>query len=488
MFEQPLEVKRRVGYIPETPPLYPDMDVDTFLDFCAKIKGVPNGERKARIDDAVEKCRVGDVRRTLIGRLSKGYRQRVGLAQAILANPDVLILDEPTAGLDPKQIIETRELIKGLGGDHTIILSTHILPEVSMTCGRVVIINKGKVVAEDTPDNLMHRLKGAATLRVEVRGDAQAAEGALRGVPGVLAVRPPGPSGSGVFEVEAAAGADVRADVARAVIGKGLDLVGLTQAGMSLEEIFLHLTTSEPVHGDVPPPTPEVSGVNALRNVSALVEKEWRHYFGSPIAYVALTMWTLLFGAFHVLIFRQFLLYSMRSAQQRVRRRAEAVAQRARDRQRAPEHGGGGPLHHPHAHHAAVRGGEAPGDARAPRHRAHHRRCRSSLGKFLGALSLFALMIAAGLLNFLLLWQYATVPPEWKPVATGALALLLLGACFIAVGLFVSTLTREPDRRRHADLRPAAGPLDPGLAGRSVGGPGHEVSSPTSACSRISKS
>ncbi len=259
VFEQPLEVKRRVGYIPETPPLYPDMDVDTFLTFCAKIKGVPAAERKARIDDAVGKCRVGDVRRTLIGRLSKGYRQRVGLAQAILANPDVLILDEPTAGLDPKQIIETRELIKGLGGDHTIILSTHILPEVSMTCGRVVIINKGKVVAEDTPDNLMHRLKGAATLRVEVRGDAWTAESALRGVPGVLAVRPPGQVGSGAFEVEAAAGADVRAEVARAVIGKGLDLVGLTQAGMSLEEIFLHLTTTEPVHADVPPPAQEVT-------------------------------------------------------------------------------------------------------------------------------------------------------------------------------------------------------------------------------------
>jgi ABC-2 type transport system ATP-binding protein len=257
VFEQPLEVKRRVGYIPETPPLYPDMEVDSFLDFCAKIKGVPPGERKARIDDAVGKCRVGDVRRTLIGRLSKGYRQRVGLAQAILANPEVLILDEPTAGLDPKQIIETRELIRGLGGDHTIILSTHILPEVSMTCGRVVIINKGKVVAEDTPDNLMHRMQGAATLRVEVRGDAQAAESALREVPGVLAVRAPGALAGGAFEVEAAAGTDVRADVARAVIGKGLDLIGLTQAGMSLEEIFLTLTTTEPVHGDVTPATTE---------------------------------------------------------------------------------------------------------------------------------------------------------------------------------------------------------------------------------------
>jgi ABC-2 type transport system ATP-binding protein len=257
VFDQPLEVKRRVGYIPETPPLYPDMSVATFLDFCAKIKGVPSAERKARIDDAIGKCRVGDVRRTLIGRLSKGYRQRVGLAQAILANPEVLILDEPTAGLDPKQIIETRELIKGLGGDHTIILSTHILPEVSMTCGRVVIINKGRVVAEDTPDNLMHRLRGAATLRVEVRGDATAAERALLAVPGVIAVRAAGDGHA--FEVEAAAGADVRADVARAVIASGTDLVGLGQAGMSLEEIFLHLTTTEPVHGDVSPATTEMT-------------------------------------------------------------------------------------------------------------------------------------------------------------------------------------------------------------------------------------
>ncbi len=258
VFDQPMEVKRRVGYIPETPPLYPDMSVDAFLDFCAKIKGIPPGVRAARIDEAVGKCRVGDVRRTLIGRLSKGYRQRVGLAQAILANPEVLILDEPTAGLDPKQIIETRDLIKGLGGDHTVILSTHILPEVSMTCGRVVIINKGRVVAEDTPDNLMHRLKGAATLRVEVRGDAAAAESALRAVPGVLAVRPSA-AGSDAFEVEADAGADVRAAVARAVIAAGADLVGLGQAGMSLEEIFLHLTTTEPVQGDVSPATTEMT-------------------------------------------------------------------------------------------------------------------------------------------------------------------------------------------------------------------------------------
>jgi len=255
VFEEPLEVKKRVGYIPETPPLYPDMDVATFLDFCAKIKGVPKSERRARIDAAMEKCRVGDVRKTLIGRLSKGYRQRVGLAQAILHDPEVLILDEPTAGLDPKQIIETRDLIKGLGGEHTIILSTHILPEVSMTCGRVVIINKGKVVAEDTPENLTHRLRGAGTLRLDVRGEAAAVAEALRQVPGVTAVRPHAQDGGvTVIDVEAAAGADVRAELARAVVQKGHDLLGLQQVGMSLEEIFLHLTTTEATPDTAPQP------------------------------------------------------------------------------------------------------------------------------------------------------------------------------------------------------------------------------------------
>src|SRR5437899_4292468 len=242
VFEQPLEVKRRVGYTPETPTLYPDMDVQTFLDFCAKIKGVPARDRKGKIADAVEKTRIGDVRTTLIGRLSKGYRQGVGLAQAILHNPEVLILDEPTAGLDPKQIIETRALIKALGGEHTVVLSTHILPEVSMTCGRVVIINKGRVVAEDTPENLTHRLQGAATVRLEVRGEGPELESALGAIPGVKAVRHPRP---GVFEIDADAGRDVRADLARLVVAKGLDLLALAQAGMSLEEIFLHLTTTD---------------------------------------------------------------------------------------------------------------------------------------------------------------------------------------------------------------------------------------------------
>lgn len=261
VFEQPLEVKRRLGYIPETPPLYPDLEVHDFLDFCARIKGVPKAQRAARIDDAIEKTRIGDVRRKHIGKLSKGYRQRVGLAQAILANPDVLILDEPTAGLDPKQILETRELIKSLGGSHTIVLSTHILPEVSVTCGRVVIINKGRVVAEDTPDNLVLRLKGAASLHVEARGaTSEAFDQALRSVSGVAALKVTSAGDLLNAEIEAQAGHDVRADVARCIVQKGWDLVGLHQAAMSLEDVFLQLTTADQAEGEAAPTAvPEVT-------------------------------------------------------------------------------------------------------------------------------------------------------------------------------------------------------------------------------------
>ncbi len=246
VFAQPIEVKRRVGYLPETPPLYPDMEVRSYLDFCARIKGVPAKQRRTRVLEAIEKCRVGDVQGTLIGKLSKGYRQRVGLAQAILHNPEVLILDEPTAGLDPKQIIETRELIRGLAGTHTVVLSTHILPEVSMTCGRVLIINKGRVVAEDTPQNLTRRLRGAGTLRVEAQGEEEGVLATAKAVPGVLSVQRQGlHDGVLTLDVESESGKDVRAELARALVGKGYGLLGLQQLGMSLEEIFLQLTTTD---------------------------------------------------------------------------------------------------------------------------------------------------------------------------------------------------------------------------------------------------
>src|SRR5438046_5964249 len=191
VLEQPLEVKKRIGYLPESPPLYPEMEVDEYLTFVGRLKGIAGSDIAKRVEEASERCAIADVRTKLIGKLSKGYRQRVGLAQAIIHNPEVLILDEPTSGLDPKQIIETRGLIRSLAGDHTIVLSTHILPEVSQTCQRVVIINKGRVVAVDTPDNLTARLRGAGTLYVQVDasgvGDGDALS-ALQRVTGVKRV------------------------------------------------------------------------------------------------------------------------------------------------------------------------------------------------------------------------------------------------------------------------------------------------------------
>src|SRR6266849_1473887 len=168
VLEQPMEVKKRIGYLPETPPVYPEMEVQEYLTFVGKLKGMSGASLAARVTEVAERCAVADVRAKIIGKLSKGYRQRVGLAQAIIHNPDVLILDEPTSGLDPKQINETRELIKSLAGDHTIILSTHILPEVEQTCEQVIIINKGKLVATDSVSNLQNRARGAESLLVEV--------------------------------------------------------------------------------------------------------------------------------------------------------------------------------------------------------------------------------------------------------------------------------------------------------------------------------
>ena len=243
--EQPIDAKRRTGYLPETPPLYPEMTVRDYLAFVARIKGVPRSERHTRVGHIMERTRVADVAHRHCGKLSKGYRQRVGLAQALLHNPEVLILDEPTAGLDPKQIIDTRELIKELGGDHTVILSTHILPEVSQTCHRVVIINKGHVVAVDTPDNLTSRLHGSATY-VQIDGPDASIKAALEALPGVARVAlvdTRGPLNS--FEVTGETGRDVRRDLAATIVGHGWGLVELRPLRMSLEEIFLHLTTEE---------------------------------------------------------------------------------------------------------------------------------------------------------------------------------------------------------------------------------------------------
>jgi len=253
VLEQPLEVKKRIGYLPESPPLYPEMEVVEYLRFVGRLKGVGKSEIGRRVDEVCALCAIGEVRKTLIAKLSKGYRQRVGLAQAIIHNPDVLILDEPTAGLDPKQIIETRALIKNLAaaGAHTILLSTHILPEVEQTCEQVIIISKGKLVATDSVENLTHRLHGAESVAVEIESragalDAAAAQRRLEQVAGVSRVVPrEAKPGRCLFEVESLQKAAIRGDLARAVVEAGWNLNELRPLAMSLEEIFLQLTASE---------------------------------------------------------------------------------------------------------------------------------------------------------------------------------------------------------------------------------------------------
>jgi ABC-2 type transport system ATP-binding protein len=248
ILEQPLEVKKRIGYLPETPPIYPEMRIGEYLAFVGQLKGLAGTELRTRVDYACDRCAIADVRNKLIGKLSKGYRQRVGLAQAIIHNPDVLILDEPTAGLDPKQINETRDLIKSLAGDHTIILSTHILSEVSQTCERVIIINKGKIVATDSVSNLQNRARSGESVLVEVAVrngslDPAMVQRRLEQVAGVTRVvsKADGQKHT-IFEVEGSKERSLRGDLARAVVESGWDLNELRAAAMSLEEIFLQLT------------------------------------------------------------------------------------------------------------------------------------------------------------------------------------------------------------------------------------------------------
>jgi ABC-2 type transport system ATP-binding protein len=247
VFDQSIEVRKRIGYLPENPPLYPEMTVDGYLNFVAKIKGTRSSQRKHQVDEAIGQCNLGDVRKRIIGRLSKGYKQRVGLAQALLNNPEVLILDEPTLGLDPKQIHEVRSLIKSLGAAHTVILSTHILPEVSMTCNRVVIINKGKVVAMDTPEGLAHQMKGAERISLTVDGPMEAVRDKFLTIDGVLSVQAsPGAQGSASqFNVECRLNSDLRRVLAAAVINQGWGLLELRGVSLSLEDVFINLITQE---------------------------------------------------------------------------------------------------------------------------------------------------------------------------------------------------------------------------------------------------
>lgn len=257
VFEQPFEVKKRIGYLPEAPPLYPEMNVQDYLTFVARLKNVPSGEIKPRTEQVMERCAISDVKSKLISKLSKGYRQRVGLAQAIIHNPDVLILDEPTSGLDPKQINETRELIKNLSGEHTIVLSTHILPEVEAVCKKVIIINKGRLVATDSVENLKNRAGDGTAVQVQVdtanTADAVAVRQQLEQVPGVSKVLDRPFSGDRlVFEVESLSGRNVRGDLARAIVHAGWNLLELKSMTLSLEEVFLELTGPQALPPAVP--------------------------------------------------------------------------------------------------------------------------------------------------------------------------------------------------------------------------------------------
>jgi ABC-2 type transport system ATP-binding protein len=246
--EESLEVRRNIGYLPEQPPLYTDMTVEAYLRFVAKIKDVPSAHLQSQMDEAMEKAGVAHVHTKVIGHLSKGYRQRVGLAQALVHKPAVLILDEPTVGLDPKQIIEIREVIKGLGGEHTVILSTHILPEVSMTCEKIVIINNGRIAGEGTAESLTDQLKEGEFLRAQVGGPVDQVQAVLAGVDGVMDVKleqSESAENESVYLVTVVPGRDVRDDLARQVVDGGFGLRELRALEMTLEDIFLRLTTEE---------------------------------------------------------------------------------------------------------------------------------------------------------------------------------------------------------------------------------------------------
>src|SRR3989449_8444789 len=250
VFTQSLEVRRRIGYMPENVPLYSEMGVASYLDFVAEVKGVGRAERRRRVADVMDRCLIADVQHRLIGKLSKGYRQRVGLAQAIVSDPEVLILDEPTIGLDPKQIAEIRALIKSLAGQHTVILSTHILPEVSMLCQGVIIINKGSVVARGTIDRLVEQVFPRARVQLQVAAPPDAVPAEIRRIPGVLSVERQAMSdGVGTYVVEAPRDRDIRSELFQLAAGQKWRLLELRRIGMTLEEVFIRIVAGEEAAG-----------------------------------------------------------------------------------------------------------------------------------------------------------------------------------------------------------------------------------------------
>src|SRR5919197_772486 len=256
VFSESMDVRRRIGYMPENVPLYSDMRVGPYLEFVAEVKGVPRAARKRRVADVMERCLIADVQNRLIGKLSKGFRQRVGLAQAIVSDPQVLILDEPTIGLDPRQIADIRALIKSLAGEHTVILSTHILPEVSMVCSSVVIINKGTIVAQGPIDMLVEQFFPSSRVEVELAKPDPAARAAMRAIPGVIGVTEVSADGGGRYVVESARGRDVRAEIFQLAADQRWSLRELRRVGMTLEEVFMRVVAGEETVSGAPVEAP----------------------------------------------------------------------------------------------------------------------------------------------------------------------------------------------------------------------------------------
>lgn len=244
IFDQSMQIREITGYLPENPPVYTDLVVKDYLNFVAQIKGIDKNKIKSEVDSVIEKANVGDVKSRVIGKLSKGYKQRVGLAQCLLNNPDIVILDEPTIGLDPKQIIEIRELIKNLKGDHTVILSSHILPEVEQTCERVVIISEGKVVAEDSTENLISRTKGSDRVLLEIEGDEAKVTALLKSLDNVTSVQA-SHTPSGVLKIAVESKNDMRKDYAQILVKNNFGLLEMQSDKLTLEDIFLDLTMKE---------------------------------------------------------------------------------------------------------------------------------------------------------------------------------------------------------------------------------------------------
>jgi ABC-2 type transport system ATP-binding protein len=264
VFRESMEVRRRIGYLPESVPLYNDLRVAPYLDFVAEVKGVPRASRRKRVADVMDRCLIADVQNRLIRNLSKGYRQRVGLAQAIVSDPHVLILDEPTIGLDPRQIAEIRSLIKSLAGEHTVILSTHILPEVSMVCSGVVIINRGGIVAQGPIDRLVEQFFPTARVEVEMVGPTPAVQEGMASIAGVVRVQPlAGVDGASRFVVESARGRDVRGEIFQLAAQQKWGLLELKQVGMTLEEVFIRIVAGEESDAAAPPPEPPAIATEA---------------------------------------------------------------------------------------------------------------------------------------------------------------------------------------------------------------------------------